>query len=348
MPAGVNPKERKITIKNQNKEVRNSTTESLKAEKSVTTKTYKYDSKKRVKSVATTVVNTSDSTRIRYNYKEDTYYPDGKKDTESKDNYTKYVDSSTKTTNYTETYAYKKGLAKKYTYSDKGIENRKTISTSGLPNYTQKYADGSTKKVTGSGADWASATTTTVANGTKTTRYEEKAYKVTEVVDGSTSTYDVTADPVTTKTSAVKATPSNKTETYKYDKQKNLASYKYSGSNVENVYQQNETFGNTIYEGYTADQELKPVEVSIAHTYSGSGKNENAVKKGTTALKKTLTMISGKKSDRTTTPGYDCKRVTYTLKAKSFSKKLKTDVEAQQWSIQNGPLNGFVGLSLGY
>jgi hypothetical protein len=348
MPAGVTAKERKITINNQNKDITTEKTETLYEDKSVTTSTYKHDSKKRLKSRATTTVDSSNNTRLLYNYTDTTYYPDGKKESANFTSYTKNVNSSTETFNYNETFTYKKGLMKKWKYSNKGIKNSNNISTTGLPNYTATDTAGHTTQVTGSGADWVSASTVTYANGKMTSRYEEKPYKETKVVDGTTTTTDVPADPATVKTKAVKATPSNETETYKYDKQKNVSSYKYSGTDVEIVNQLDETFGNTIYEGYDQDQNPVPVEVSVTHTYSENGKNENAVKKGTTALKKTLTMVSGQKHDRATAPGYDCRRITYTLKVKKVSKKLKPDVVAQQWSIQNGPLNGYVGLSFGF
>jgi hypothetical protein len=345
-PSGIAIAEKKIVITNPNRNTENRKYVYQKANKRVTTSTFTYGKKKRVKKEKATEVYTTNSTRLSYNYNYVDY--DGSSVyKETKDDTTSYVTNTTDTRNYTISYSYgKNGKAKKIVSSDNGVENSQSVKTTGLPNYTETE-DNTVKKVTATGAPAASVETTTVANGTKTETLVDNAYTVTTDINGSSSSYTTSAY-TSTKSEKVKAKPAKDTWTYKYDKNKNLSSYKYSGVSTSINDLLNETYGNQIYEGYNAEGNLVEATVSVSHTESYNGKNESTLKSGTKTLKKKLTMISNQKSDRTTTPGYDCKRVTYTLKAKSLSKNNKTNAIEQQWSIQNGNLNGFVGLSIGY
>lgn len=359
IPSGVTILEKKIKVTGNNKNNSKDISESTVSEKTVTTSTYTYDKKKRVKKISSTAVTTKVETDGKSSESGASYYSDGSSSTWN--NVYNTVDTNTRTVNdrYTVSFTYdKKGRAKKKVYSNPGLKDTLTVNTHGLPNYEEKRTstddEGSTShtyKVSTPGAGAASQTTVKIANGTRTTTYVYNAY--TSKIQDDNEAYDVKHSASTetkTKTGLPedKPEPVNKSTTFKYDKNGNLASFKYSGTETTYHTLRNETYGNSIYEGWDNDGDPVTAVVSVSHTSSYSGKNENTIKNGTKTLTKTLTMKSSRKNDRSTEPGYSCSRVKYTLKAKSLSEKRKADAQKQQWAIQNGSLNGFVGLSLGY
>ncbi|MGN0153626.1 MAG: hypothetical protein ACI4A3_04195, partial [Lachnospiraceae bacterium] len=139
----------------------------------------------------------------------------------------------------------------------------------------------------------------------------------------------------------VLATPSKATTTYSYDKNGNVKAANTKGTYTDVVYVQNETYGNTIYE-FDADGELWAKEKAVTHSYTSKDTNENTVKNGTNSLTKVLSMNKYTR-DRIKSDGYSLTgRVTYTIKKKkSSAAKL---AKKQQWILQNGRLNGEIGL----
>ena len=142
-------------------------------------------------------------------------------------------------------------------------------------------------------------------------------------------------------TKTVLAKPSKSTTSYKYDKSGNVKSAKESGTTTEIEDVRNEIYGNSIYE-WDATGKLQVKQVAVTHKYTDNDAMENTVKKGTKVLTKKLTTNKGT-YDRSSSSGSYLSRVLFTLKAKkSSTAKL---VNKQQWIIQNGRLNGEVGLN---
>lgn len=351
LPEGVKFTAAKVFITNNNNDITKKKSESTIQKKTVTTSTYKYDKKKRVKKITTKEVSTENSSRGAYTRSSTEYDNNGKVSTSNTTDNASFTSNNTSTKNNTTTFTYdKNGHAKKQVYTDNGVENSQSVEITGLPNeVTTETYDGKTTvtKTTGSGAANAFVETTTVANGTRTETYVENAYTETINQNGTVDTFKIGAS-TKTKTKSAKAEPVKRTFTYKYDKNGNQASAKYSGTSVDYPYLMNETYDTPIYEKWDEDGYLVEAQVSVTNSTKYNVKNENALKSGTKTIKKSIRMTSGRKENRATEPGYGVSRVTYTLKAKKFSGKQKTDVEAQQWAIQNGALNGFVGLSLGF
>lgn len=319
-----------------------------------TTTTYKYDKKKRVKSAVSTEVTTGNS--VDYadigSVRREVKYADG----------SSYVstDSSpvtrkeTVTKKITEKYSYdKKGHAKKLITTDNGISNRTVVETVGLENYEAIESDGSKYTIATTGADCESITTTVTAGGTRTVTTDIKPYVV--VVDG------IAGPPreakVETKTSTVRyneeALVEKETTTFKYDKNGNLKSAKSSSDGKYFTEVQND-FGESIYEFVNAEnidpednpyQNPEVLKVVVNKVTKESVSKANTVKKGSKRLKSVIA-VGTSKYDRGTpsVAGYLSGKVTYTLKAKKLSKKLAKNAELQQWILQNGALNGVVGL----
>ena len=143
-----------------------------------------------------------------------------------------------------------------------------------------------------------------------------------------------------TETKTALATPSKNTTTYAYDKKGNVKSAKSSGTSTEIKSVKNETYGNTIYE-FDAAGKLQEKEVAVTHKNTDKDAMENTVKKGTKVLTKQLT-ANKYTYDRVSDSSSYLSRVLFTIKGKkSSTAKL---VNKQQWIIQNGTLNGVVGL----
>jgi hypothetical protein len=251
---------------------------------------------------------------------------------------------STNTDAYTTTYSYKNGRAEKSTVSTPGVETHNVTSTEGLPNFTvtDKYPDGSTDTctATGKGADCVSYTTDVAANGTQTITYKENSYTV-EYSDGSTPSVVEGSDAVVT-TKTLKAVPWKNTTNFKYDKKGNLKNTKMKGSDTRIKLKKNETFGNTIYE-FGTDKTAQAAEVAVTTESKASTKYDNTVQKGTKRLKRKVSMTKSSYG-RSTDKVYDLTRTSYKFKAKNVPSKSAKAVEAQQWIIQNGLLNGVAGL----
>jgi hypothetical protein len=353
MPSNVKIAEKKVKIENPNNDTTQSKTEYQNLEKTVITSTYTYGKKKRVKKDTTVVEYTNDSTRLPSTNNIVEYYTGGFYKETYTDSHT-FTSHKTDKHQYTTSYTYgKNGKAKKKVTSNNGVENSMLVSTTGVPNSVRTYqsSDGQvhTSKRTAKGNTVAKVYTKQVANGFSTVTNTYNEYTEQYQYDGGTI-YDGETYKASTNTEkeTVKPYPTKDTYTYKYDKNKNLSTYKFTGTTTDYNSVYNEKYNTPIYELWDGDGNLVAKEVSVTTTEKNNGKMENTLKSGTKSIKKTLRIISGRKTDRWSEAGYGMKRVTYTLKAKSLSKKLKTDAEAQQWAIQNGALNGFVGLSLDY
>lgn len=135
------------------------------------------------------------------------------------------------------------------------------------------------------------------------------------------------------------AEPSKYTTTYKYDKSGNVKSASKSGTYVSAEEEINEEFGNPIYE-FKDNNKVGVKKRAVTHKMTNKESRENTIKKGTKTLTKQLTMSSDTR-DRKKSTGYDFgKRVLFSIKSKKGDSKAKK----QQWIIQNGKLNGEVGL----
>jgi hypothetical protein len=158
-------------------------------------------------------------------------------------------------------------------------------------------------------------------------------------INAAKATLEATGTPFSkVETDTVIATPSKSTTVYKYDKSGNVKSAKRSGTETKVTEAKNETYGNTIYVVNAAGK-LKEKQVTYTHKYTDKDAMENTVKKGTKRLTKKLTVNTGT-SDREKSAGSYLSRAVYSIK----SKKGSTNADKQQWIIQNGPLNGVVGL----
>ncbi len=144
-----------------------------------------------------------------------------------------------------------------------------------------------------------------------------------------------------TETKAVIATPSKTTTNYAYDKNGNVKSAKASGTSTEVKTVKDETYGNTIYE-FDANGELQTKEIAVTHKFTDKDAMENTVKKGTKNLTKVYT-VNTSTDDRAKSSGSLIRRATYTIKSKKAS--ASSVVKKQQWILQNGNLNGEVGLN---
>ena len=341
-----------VVITNTNKDFGSSTNYVDNQEKTVTTTTYKYDKKKRVKSAVETIVETSGTTTTEDNSAETNtyYYSDGSSETNKTTNGTINTDVTTTTEVNNISYTYnKKGKVNKKVTKNSGVSNIVRVETYGLPNYTTEWSesDGSSGGYTetASGADYARVVTTTTANGTQTITEEQKAYTwVDTYKDGHTESGTTTAS-TKTDTDTVKAYPTKETVKYAYDKKGNMKSAKYTLNDINYMDVYNETYGNLIYAGLNKLKNPETAKVVVNHTEKYTEKYENTIKKGSKRLAKQLKMTASRKYDRVTTPGYALDgRTVYTIKAKKLSSKNAKAAELQQWIIQNGGLNGVVGL----
>ena len=256
--------------------------------------------------------------------------------------------TTTEVNNISYTYN-KKGKVNKKVTKNSGVSNIVRVETYGLPNYTTEWSesDGSSGGYTetASGADYARVVTTTTANGTQTITEEQKAYTwVDTYKDGHTESGTTTAS-TKTDTDTVKAYPTKETVKYAYDKKGNMKSAKYTLNDINYMDVYNETYGNLIYAGLNKLKNPETAKVVVNHTEKYTEKYENTIKKGSKRLAKQLKMTASRKYDRVTTPGYALDgRTVYTIKAKKLSSKNAKAAELQQWIIQNGGLNGVVGL----
>ena len=190
-------------------------------------------------------------------------------------------------------------------------------------------------------------------NGTDTPSEHSDAY----YTDGKDNSYDVAAtQKIDAAKAALEATgtvfnkvegtktvlaePSKATTSYKYDKAGNVKSAKVSGTYtwIETV--KNEMYGNAIYE-WDAFGQLVEKQTPVTHKYTNNDAMENTVKKGTKVLTKKLT-VSKSTTDRSSSSKSSLSRVLFTIKGKKSS--TASLVKKQQWIIQNGNLNGQVGL----
>jgi hypothetical protein len=310
------------------------------SDKEVTTTTYS-NKKKAVKKAVTTTVSTLETVSGPSSSSYSATYSDGTVTSSTVDNAVNKMTSTTTNTE-TATYSYKKGKAVKKTVTDPGVKNFTITTTRGLPNYTTTYQfsgyPAETTTVSGTGAEYRSIETTTAANGTVTTTSQLMPY--TMIYNGAPTQIQGTT-PVT-KVKAVKAEPSKSVTTYKYDKNGNMKKATSKDSDTSTESQKNETFGNQLYV-FGLDGTLEEATVSVVTNSTFVGKFVNTVKTGTKRLKECLGIYNSK-SGRSSSTGYKLGRWTYKLKAKSFSKKAAKNAELQQWIIQNGGLNGVVGL----
>ena len=160
-------------------------------------------------------------------------------------------------------------------------------------------------------------------------------------IDAAKAALEATGTPYNkTVTKTALAEPSKSTTTYKYDKNGNVKSAKKSGTTTEIKTVQNETYGNPIYE-WDAVGKIQPKQIAVTHKYTNNDAMENTVKKGTKVLTKKLT-VSKSTTDRSSSSKSSLSRALFTIKGKKSS--TASLVKKQQWIIQNGNLNGQVGL----
>lgn len=345
----------------------------------VTTTTYTYDKKGHAKKTVST--NTGKENRKRVyasmnaeNSRETTKtYKSGKtttkKDSSSINTYpttttqtvVNGVQTTTKTDNpYIETYSHSSSGTDNY--SKEGKKETVTYANGGRI-ITETYTQTNTgNTMTGTEIDYrfdekgksgGSVFTYKNTDSTGTTHDGNSAeyWGPNEYVDGVAATQKIDAakgalvasgtpfNKSTTKT--VLATPSKTTTTYSYDKKGNVKAETTNGTRtvINNVI--NETYGNTIYE-FDANGDLQPKQKAVTHKYTEKNTYENTVKNGTNRLTKVLSMRKYTQ-DRTKSNAYNLSgRVTYTVKSKkSSAAKL---AKKQQWILQNGRLNGEIGL----
>ena len=307
----------------------------------VTTTTYTYDKKKRVKKAVADIVKTSSvvaTTNTTYNVGTAGQYSLTTADSKT---------SSTKTSRTTDTYAYnKKGKATKVVTIDEPEVSYVSERTS-KNTWRQFQFDGSYKDVTDEYSNKE-----TIENGSKTT------------VSTSPKTNDDGSVTATTTTKVV-SYPSNTdtiTTTYKYDKKGNIKSSKAKKVDTNNrAYTYTVTADGTekivynqipgkVYDANTnrqvdglVDDEDSPVYTQKVTTSTATNSNEVELKKNTDRLTKAIG-IEKNLAEGESKSSYDVRRVTYKVKAKKVSKSAASSVNKQQWIIQNGAFNGEAGL----
>lgn len=254
--------------------------------------------------------------------------------------YTYYGNGGSKIVdNYNETRVYRKADDSVYsTEVNVGTETRYTFDEKG--------------KSTGYVETWKS--TETYADGTVETSENASSYYNDGVNPSDTGTLAMTkmAAPIAaneasgtsyskSESNNVFAVPSKITTTYKYDKKGNVSSAKATGTTSEVKDVKNETYGNNIYE-FDSLGKTKAKKAVVTHKFTNKNTMENTIKAGTKVLTKKLSMAKST-YDRSTSSGYSLTgRVLYKLKGKKSSQA--SLAEKQQWIIQNGRLNGQVGL----
>lgn len=330
-----------------------STEECTYTSKAATTTKYSYKKNNVKKAVSTTVRTFDPDSEESETYvtgpsteSSTTYYSDGSSEVYNSTDNTVNKNSYSETVKNTTTYSYKKGKVAKKVVSDAGVPTYTNVYTRGLDNSSSEYVHSNgTKdsyKWTESGPDCEYETTTTVAGGTKTVTTRRNEYTTVFEHNGVPSTWKGGKNETTTKTDSVKATPSKATTKYSYDKKGNVKSAKETGKKSEEKILVNENFGNALVE-FGADGETKPATMVDSTSYKITDKFANTIKAGTKRLKVALKFRTSK-SGRYTHSGYELGRRKFTLKAKKLSSKNAKAAELQQWIIQNGGLNGVVGL----
>lgn len=219
------------------------------------------------------------------------------------------------------------------TYSETNAEGATDAGTYTIYNFDK---DG---KVTG--YERAVTAGTKYSNYAKYTENGKPEYSLDAAnkINAAKAALEATGTPFSkVETDTVIATPSKSTTVYKYDKSRNVKSAKESGTETKVTDAKNETYGNTIYVVDAAGK-LKAKQVTYTHKYTDKNVMENTVKKGTKRLTKKLT-VNTSTSDREKFAGSYLYRKVFSIK----SKKGSTNADKQQWIIQNGALNGVVGL----
>ena len=139
------------------------------------------------------------------------------------------------------------------------------------------------------------------------------------------------------------ATPLKETTKYVYDKTGNVKTANVKGTSTSVYTVKNETYGNSIYK-FDGAGKLQEVKTTYTNKYTNKKSNENTVKTGTKNLTKVLKTSKGK-YNMSSSSGYNLdSRIIYTLKGKKYASSNAKLVKKQQWMIQNGRLNGVVGL----
>lgn len=268
-----------------------------------------------------------------------TFYTNGGKKTE--DTYTRVNRNEGSEYNYDSTA--EEGTIKKYTYTSTttGVEttysfdefnkSSGTVSNGTKTKTVYTYEDNTTKEVNSENESSASY----LKQGDK----EKTGVDATVAIDSAKgSLVEGNFDKVETDT--LLAAPSKTTTTYAYDKKGNVKSAKASGTYTEITTALNEDYGNKIYE-FKDNKKLKEKKVAVTHKYTNKDAAENTVKKDAKILTKRLT-VSKNTYDRSSGSSSDLSRILYTIKGKKASADKVS--KKQQWIIQNGPLNGEVGL----
>lgn len=343
---------------------------------SVSTTTYSYDKKGRAKKVVWSNDGKEDS-KSTFSYKETSY--DSEETSIAADGKTTVTKESRSTSAYpsVSTTIVKDGVSKnittynpytettKRTYSDgKTSERTKDYSYTSTGGYkvvetyvdedgdksiyTDYYFD-SFSKAPSYGIKNASINVTKAGTPSESTSYsysdgltsvssdeaKAKIEPLKAAFDAAVASYD---DIDSTETAI--ATPSKDTTTYAYDKNGNVKSAKTSGTWTQTETVKNETYGNEIQE-FDAYGKLRNKEIVVTHKNTSKDAMENTVKKGTKVLTKKLT-VSKSTTDRSSSSKSSLSRALFTIKGKKSS--TASLVKKQQWIIQNGNLNGQVGL----
>ena len=304
----------------------NRTETTLTTNKTVITTTYKYDKKKRVKYTITD--NTTTNTTKVNNYRVNS--TDGVKDN---DHLTETVTTSVSTKRTTDTYSYNKygkvskivSVAEPKVNSSSQTDKKNTNTTYSSDGKSETTVTSSTEK-------------TECSNNKKifTSSSTDKEGKVT------------TADP---KIVYYPANKNNSTTTYTYDKKGNLKSESNKTVHVDNRvidYTVDENGNkinkyNKLQDG--SDDKDSPIYKSVTTTSKRAVSYKNILKSNTSRISEGYSLDSGKREGRVSNSSYTVNRHYYKLKSKKLSNSIAKDVEAQQFILQNGFLNGKSGLN---
>ena len=336
--------------------------------KTVTTTKFTYDKKKRVKKAAATAVYTSGTVSTENSVSPYNNYYDSYTETGTRTSTYKRESAYESTSSWSTDYSYdKKGRAKKSVYSAPGVDNAKSTYSSftvgSSTDYSRTYNDGRpavTGKYESAQSNAATSSTTVTAGGVRTTTVTYNPYTRTSSSSSSagtasTDTYSYYYNPTEKswqqgtgaayseagKPEAVTATPRKETTNYTYDGKSNLKSAKSSGTQVFEYTVRDETYGNTIYD-FNAEGRVEAKKATTTNKFTGKDTYENTVKNKSNSMTEVVGLHDST-YNRSQDSGYSVSHRTFKLKAKKFGKTAKL-VKKQQWIIQNGSLNGEIGL----
>jgi YD repeat-containing protein len=304
----------------------NRTETTVTSNKRVTTTNYSYDKKKRVKATNSTTDYSSETKTENHRI----YSVDG-------------VKSSEYLTETVDTHKYTTRSMVQFSYNKKGKVS-KCVSTS-EPDVYEIYESSKKDTDTYYGSD--NKTTVSTTSSTSKTEYVNNK----KITSGSSTDSDgkVTADE--TKTVDYPANKYVYTTQYTYDKKGNVKAERTTYDDVDNRYEDYtvDENGKQVFK-YNKDKDGKddisnPIYRSKTTRETKKVSYDNVLKADSARITKSLEMSSGYLEGREVDNSYGMNRSVFTVKAKKISGSLAKDVEAQQWILQNGSLNGQFGLN---